>query len=305
MADDGDGLYLVRPDGRDGHRIMTDQPARTYHPDWSPDGTRIAFERWLGNDVGEIWTANADGTDARKLLGCGGPPCLQVNSPAWSPDGTRMAVVRVDLPDPNDIKGIRLFIEVLDLSTGERRVIARTPAPGTDFLEYGGPRWSPDGKRIVFEVARKRIPAADPILASWIAVVNTDGTEVDTRHDLTDPSIFAGYPDWSPTGDLIVFNTYDQGYFEDSTEAANLYTIRPSGNALTQLTHFGKRDTRATQPTWTPDGKRVVFCNITYDPNGQFGGWGLRHIAFVGADGANTTVMNGQFATHPRLRPTP
>ena len=303
MAGNGDGLYLVRPDGSGGHRILTGLEPQTYHPEWSPDGTQIAFAR--GQDHGEIWTASADGTDPKKLVGCDAAPCQWVDSVAWSPDGMKLAYVRFDDPVVSGKVGSRASIEVFDIATGKRRVVARPPADGAEHNEYILPRWSPDGTKIVFAMTHEPVPPTGPLLGSSIAVVKADGSEADSALNLTDPALFGGYPDWSPDGKRIVFNTYDQSYFEDTTNSANLYTIRPDGTGLTQVTHFGDKDARATQASWTPDGKHIIFCHITYDPNGQFGGWGLRHIAFIAPDGSNLTVMDGQYATHPRLRPVP
>jgi Tol biopolymer transport system component len=303
LSDDGKGLYVVHPDGGGGHRILTDLV--TYHPDWSPDGAQLVFEAWPDQERTELWTSAADGRDARRLIACEAEPCLQVNWPAWSPDGTRIVYQRYDHPSGTDYQQDRVSLEVLDIATGERHVVARAPTVGSEYLEYIYPRWSPDGEQVVFTIITFPTPPADPGLGSSIAIVRADGSEVDAPRVLTDPALYGAYADWSPDGERIVFNTHDQGKFEDSTLAANLYTIRPDGTDLTQLTHFGDHGARATQPTWTPDGKRIIFSHITYDPNGQFGGWGLRHIAFVDADGTDLTVLDGQFATHPRLQPGP
>jgi Tol biopolymer transport system component len=303
MAGDGDGLYLVRPDGSQGHRILGDLPPRTYHPAWSPDGGSIAFA--FGQDHSEIWRASAEGTGAKKLVGCDGVPCQWVDSAAWSPDGTKLAYVRLDDPAVSGSVGSRASIEVFDIATGTRQVVARPPADGKEHREYILPRWSPDGRQIVFAMTHEPVPPTGPLLGSSIAVVKADGTQADAARNLTDPRLFGGYPDWSPDGQRILFNTHDQSYFEDTTLASNLYTIRPDGTDLTQLTHFGDKDARATQASWSPDGKQIVFCHITYDPTGEFGGWGLRHIAFIDPDGSNLTVLDGQYATHPRLRPVP
>jgi Tol biopolymer transport system component len=96
FAADGHVRYLVRPDGTDSHRILEDIPAGLAHPDWSPDGKKLAFERAMGGDVVEVWTADADGTHAEKAIGCLQAPCLQIGHPAWSPDGSELAYVRID-----------------------------------------------------------------------------------------------------------------------------------------------------------------------------------------------------------------
>ena len=62
------GLYLVRPDGtrraRDRSRMP---PADAFHPDWSPDGTQIAFDAET-DEGNEIWVVDADGTNAAAIV---------------------------------------------------------------------------------------------------------------------------------------------------------------------------------------------------------------------------------------------
>ena len=123
--------------------------------------------------------------------------------------------------------------------------------------------------------------------------------------------MFGNYPDWSPDGERIVFSTYPLGSFPQTTKATNLYTVRPDGTELTQVTHFGENDTRAAQPTWTPDGERIMFTSIERDPNDPF----RRLLALVDADGSDLTLIqvpaaqadehgDKWFGTHARMRPT-
>lgn len=65
---------------------------------WSPDGTKIAFlsTREAGS---QVWTANADGSNAKKLTSIAGgaqPPLV------WSPDGTMVGFVADVYPDCAD-----------------------------------------------------------------------------------------------------------------------------------------------------------------------------------------------------------
>lgn len=297
----GKGLYLMRPDGTDAHQIATALTGEAGSPDWSPDGKLIAFELMVSDGVFEIWTVRADGTDPQKVLGCEGAPCVQVGVPAWSPDGRQLALGRLTNAT-GSYKEDRLTIEVLDLATGKTRVIAAAPPVGAEYIEYAGARWSPDGTQVALVVSRYPTPPTDEnLLGSSIAVVKTDGSEVDAPRILTEPGLFGSYPDWSPDGTRIVF-TRGFGAFQDTTKASNLYTIRPDGTGLTQVTRFGENDTRATQPTWTPDGRQILFTCILRNATEPYGD---RHAAFIDPDGANLTVLDGPFATHPRLRPTP
>ena len=227
------------------------------HPDWSPDGTRIAVDT-EPEDGEQIWIMDADGTHVT-VVTCDGGPCGPVAAPAWSPDGRQLAFQRA-APRVAGQEYDRVAIEVVDLATGATRVVAVSPVADTEYVEYVGPRWSPDGSQIVFTVMRYPVPPTDEnILGSSVAIVAADGSDGDEPRILTDPAMFGNYPDWSPDGERIVFSTYPLGSFQQTTKATNLYTIRPDGTGLTQVTQFGENDTRAAQPTWTPDGERIVF----------------------------------------------
>jgi Tol biopolymer transport system component len=115
---------------------------------------------------------------------------------------------------------------------------------------------------------------------------------------LTDWSMFANYPDWRPGFNEVVFSTYGLGEFPATDDQSNLYTINSDGSGLTALTSFGRAEQRATQPTWTPDGSRIIFALV-----GQRADFdNPRHAAFIEADGSDLTDI-GVVATHPRLRP--
>jgi Tol biopolymer transport system component len=298
--DGGNALYLMRPDGSDAHEIATDLPGE--HPDWSPDGRLIAINVMVKEGDFEIWTVKADGTDPQKILACEAAPCVEVGGASWSPDGRQMVFGRLTNAT-GSYRDDRATLEVLDLATGKSRVIAAQPPVGAEAVQYADARWSPDGTEVVFNVYRYATPPTDDnMLGSSIAVAKTDGSEVNAPRILTEPGLFGSYPDWSPDGKTIVFSTHPLGSFQTTTKASNLYTIRPDGTGLTQVTHFGDNDDRATQPTWTPDGKRIIFTDILRNAADPYGD---RHTAFIDPDGANLSVLDGPFATHPRLRPTP
>ena len=296
---EGSGILMVLPDGPEPHWLLT---TRAEHPDWSPDGQRIAVVAELADDVSEIRAVSADGTGEETLVACVEAPCVGFAAPAWSPDGRQLAFMRYLQPAAQGFEDDQIAIEVLDLATAKTRVVARSPVVADGrYIEYVGPRWSPDAKQIVFAVASYPTPPTDEnIVSSAIAVVRADGSDVGAPRIFTDPAMFCSSPDWSPDGQRIVFNTYPNGSFQDTTKAQNLYTIRPDGTGLTQVTEFGDNDARAIEPTWTPDGKRIIFVHVSRNADNPQGD---RRIAFVDPDGSNLSVLEW-FGTHPRLRPT-
>src|SRR5207249_3623353 len=106
-------------------------------PDWSPDGTQIAYHSGPGGSGG-IWVMNADGSDPHQLIGCAATdpaPCAtgDYGGPAWSPDGRQIAFLSFPT-DPND----RPVMVMNADGSNAHRVIA---GPSIDFV----PAWQPVG----------------------------------------------------------------------------------------------------------------------------------------------------------------
>jgi Tol biopolymer transport system component len=118
--------------------------SRDFHPDFSPDGSRIAFESTRSSDAVEIWVAASDGSNARQLTR--GPGIWQ-GSPAWSPDGRSIAF------DSRADNG-QWDIWVIDADGGTPRRVTHDPD------DENAPTWSRDGRWIYFsarEAGRRNI----------------------------------------------------------------------------------------------------------------------------------------------------
>jgi Tol biopolymer transport system component len=78
-------LYILDPESGE-LRQLTNDLARDRGPQWSPDGTRIAF---YSNRSGtyQVWLIRADGSGLRQLTDVADGAWY----PVWSPDGTRLA----------------------------------------------------------------------------------------------------------------------------------------------------------------------------------------------------------------------
>jgi len=73
------------PDGTPPPVNLTNNPASDTDPNWSPDGSMIAFASTRDNNH-NIYVMNADGSGQTRLTRNAAPDF----SPAWSPDGTRI-----------------------------------------------------------------------------------------------------------------------------------------------------------------------------------------------------------------------
>jgi Tol biopolymer transport system component len=283
----GDGIYLARPDGSDQHQLLTDMAGSEIHPDWSPDGQRLAFVRSTPEDQSELWVVNADGTGEELLSSCE-DPCNSYGYPDWNADGTAIYLGQDADVQANGIP--RTFQVVrLDPVTGQVEIVLTRQ----DGMTAEQPRISPDESRLVYTRFKD---LAQPLAGSAIFVTDLDGGR---ERRLTEFDAYGAYPDWSPDGSQIVFNTFDLGAFQDITVQVNLFTMRPDGSDIRRLSDYGENDTRATQPRWTPDGSGIVYTQV------QGAGFGTRTAAFLPIDGSESPWDDPIMATHPTLRPIP
>ena len=110
-----------------------------------------------------------------------------------------------------------------------------------DGMTAEQPRVSPDGTRVVYD--RGDILGAGPGIALFVADL-----EGGPERQVTDWTTMAAHPDWV-SDDRLIFNSYDLGFFQDTEEASNLYSVAADGSDLQQLTAFGRSDTRAHPAT--------------------------------------------------------
>jgi Tol biopolymer transport system component len=235
-------IFTLDPSGTGLMQITDSATSTSIDPDWSPDGSRIAFDSDR-DPIVNIYTANPDGTDVIQLTHGG------FNAePAWSPDGSQIAF---ESDQGNFPTGEGIY--VMDSDGGNVSRLTVTPL---GFID-ASPQWSPNKDRIVFF----RFDGT----GSALFIVRPDGSHL---RQITPWELGASNPDWSPDGKLIVFNAPTCGFSSgcgvvQPGEPVDLYVVRPNGSGLTQLTHNGLSRTgfgiRSFDPCWSPDSSRIIF----------------------------------------------
>ncbi|MGW6276401.1 TolB family protein [Kribbella sp. NPDC055071] len=253
-------VFTIRPDGS-GERQITRPPQGFVdrNPDVSPDGRQIAFER-EGVDCGpdcsfdEVFVVNSDGTHLKQLTrnsagqSCGtGGSCN--GTPAWSPDGKHIAFTRASGPVVDDtIENVGIF--VMNVDGSHIRQVTQKVRPS--LAEDSDPQWSPNGRAIVFQ--RRNVRTALP--ADGIALFVVDLSTHRERR-ITPWELRAGdTPDWSPDGRQILFHSNVDG---PTNVSANLYTVRPDGKDLRQLTFASGGAVQYLGSSYSPDGRMITF----------------------------------------------
>ena len=222
------------------------------------------------------------GDGARKLYDCENP-CDYLDDPAWSPDGASIAACK--MTDSGD--GHLGSLVGIDVETGAETMLA-TFAP-EDLC--GGPRWSPDGSEISFELATSsgHLAPDEPIAVTLSVVDLSDGSTRDPAAHRSGRSS-RSWGDWNPAGDLIVYSALPT----PDAETPELFTIRPDGSDVRQLTNLAAEGSSAIEPTFDLDGASVVFVD---ESSGA-----LRRVDL--ATGAVTNAFTKDtFANHPSPRP--
>lgn len=222
-------ICIISPDGSD-ERCLTKGPERDELPQFSPDGSKIAFSSESSGELG-IWVMNPDGSSRKQLSN------NTDWNPHWSPDGSKIAFTSGRKGKPG------IYLINPDGSEEVRLTKSKHESAG-QYSEDDVFSWSPDGSKIAFQSTREGGPA--------IYTMDADGTNQKRlvgRRPGKDED--ANSPAWSPDGELIAFERGLGSTFE-------IWVIRPDGSGLRRLTDDKFAD---IGPSWSPDGRTITFMS--------------------------------------------
>ena len=222
----GDKIAFVAPEGghteifvanADGSNIkrLTSGTLSADQPEWSPDGTRIAYRLSANFSPARIWVMNADGSNPHAITN---DAPGEHHHPTWSPrqaDGSyRIAYAQAAMKDGY----MRAQIWSIRDDGTDREIVSDESIGAYD----DEPSWSPDGAKIVFVRSGQEL----------VVVTVSDRNERPLLKGDIDGEQHE--PAWSPDGSLIAFVSSHE--IDPDGYGKQIYTVRPDGTTLRRRT---------------------------------------------------------------------
>lgn len=253
---------------------------------------QIAFTRYRLQDApiwSEIYVANPDGSGVRKVSHSA--TAAEDDQAQWSPDGSWIVFDRCIGKRP-----CSLWIVRPD-GSGQRRLSAACPShrPPPVCSNDSSPAFTPDGQRVVFAHDWghiRRAHGADQIEHSAIATVDLQGGHLTILRQLAPYAGDVQAPRISPDGKLVVFDrsTSPLGPHPAGADALIVAPLTPGPTR--RITPWRLS---AGSPSWSPDGKQILFKQFIPGVSELTPGTNLYTIR---ADGTNRHQVTNVGASH-------
>jgi len=280
---------LQREDGARRVNIVLDGSLQ--NPAWSPDSDALLFTRFrngYNTEPADLFVITLASGEIRALVSDGSG---NINLPGSSWNALAQIIVFSSTREPHDEI---YLIDAFGSPGGEFKLTDRI-----DRVAYE-PSLSPDGEGVVFESHELDVEGN-----GILVIYKIDGTS--PYQNLTDPEEDCRQPNWSPAGDTILYQKFDDGQWDiwimdvdgtnhrqvtsgpgDKTDAsfspdgrwivfssdasglefANLYIALVSGGEPVRVTQYSGYD---GAPSWSPDGTLIAFESFPGDPDGSTG----------------------------------
>ncbi len=203
------GLYILNI--YEGKQIEVQNEGTNFSAAFSPDGKKLAFCSTLEEGNSEIYVANSDGSNIKRLTF---NKAIDT-APSWSPTSREIAFT--------SDRGGTPQIYIMD---AEGSNVRRVSFGGSYF---DGPAWSPAGDMIAY------VSRVDLVFDIYVLNLRTNQTIKLTESNARNES-----PSWSPDGRHIIFSSNRIGTIQ-------LYAIDYDGANMRRLT--SKSENKL--PDWT------------------------------------------------------
>ncbi len=214
-------IYVLELAGGKITDITKDSPVWDAFPDWSPDGSLIAFTSDRapeGKALDDVWIMQPDGSGLVNLTNNGQD--WEDYHPAWSPDGKSIAFFRGGSLFNENAEGGPAGLWVMDADGKDQRLVTAVET----FRAFGAPVWSPDSQYLAY------ILGMDQEQDVWV-VSSAGGDPVNVSNMSGEKS----YISWSPDSKAFSFTNDD-----NTADTLFIYIALPDGSDTHPLLPSGR-----------------------------------------------------------------
>lgn len=280
-------------------------------PRISPDGKWIAYTLKttdLEKDASEtrIWMVPATGGDPIPMTARG----YSASRPRWSPDGKYLSFLarRSESGASKKDSEDQTQVWALNRLGGEAQQLTRVKQG------VSGYEWSPEGKRLLLSITdpkpweltedKKDDKKPRPVVIDRLQFKRDykgyldryrthlyvyDVGSKEPPRQITSGDFDDSSPAWSPDGRRIAFVS-NRTAEPDGNLNTDIWIVSADntdkGATLLQVTKNPRED---TNPSWSPDGRSIVYTTVTADLKVMW--YATEHLATVSADGTNLKVL--------------
>ena len=243
-------IYVINPDGSGLTQVTTHEDA-DFLPEWSPDGSRIAFTSARHSNPhnaggsGEIYLIDPNGSNETRVT----DNTSFDRFTSWSSDGKRLLFLSSRDSRSGSFMWSTIYVMNVD-GTDQTRVDIEFDTRAQRWSVTSAD-WSPDGDRIALSILEGFRDGR------WVEHIYVMDADSDVPTPLTQGDGNYRNPEWSPDGSRIVFNAR---YWEGAGSVSAIMVMDADGSNMKRLTD-GKD--YAFDPTWSPDGRGIAFTANT------------------------------------------